>query len=1323
MQPPAPAPAAPEDAPARRRRWPRRLAWSALTLATLGIVAASVLTRPAVLTPLVRGQLAGALRAEVALDRATLSLGGVLTLHGLGVALPEDAVPEGEPEAAEYRRLLNLKRLTLRIGRRDLLRGRVNLERIEVAGPTLHAVLEGPEGTSNLRAWADRFRDGRPHDDDGGPVVLPPEIFVRDAALELVQLDAGGAPGGVAEVVARHRLGFDGTVIPQGTGLGAKLAFELTGRAAPGSAAAPGTEVSGSWTPARQELVLSVERMDLASPLGLLMPPAVRALWRDLDPAGALPALTLETRLDRTGTERLQRARLEVAGLSFRLPLASLELLPEGESQRDAPRMSSVSGSVVLEDGRIASDGLSGQIEGIRVRIAGSADLEEGGGVALVAETEPFEVPATPPLLFRLPGLISQIYEEYRPSGRFAARVEVTREAGGPVGIDGRVRAIDARAVFHAFPFPLQGLEGELLLDRDTLRIRGLSASGPTGGRVVLDGDITQPGPDAGIDLSIRVEDVPLDATLLAAMDPDLRERIRGFFDAASAQRLADASPEAEAPFDPGGRLRGVVRVLRDTAIRPRSWIELDLDPEGLRVMLPEFAYPLTVRSGSVRTGAEEVRLNDLVVTGPTGGAGVIRGRVGLGEADRPARIDIRLVDFSLPVDRHLLGALDADAAAWLRRLGVRGRIVGGGLVGSAAVRPRAGDPSPAEPVDAERLRLQLDLRLVDGRAGLWGNEATLTGLEAEARVTRDVLRLDRLRADWPGGGSFTGEGRIEIPSGRLRLDIEADDVRFDAAVARMIPPESPARAAALDFFATYDLSGTADGNLLLRTRDAAGDGEATLDVALDVRPTAVAARYGGRRVAIGAVTGRVAIDEDAATLAGLSGATPTGSVGVSGRVPFNEVDPAWLRIDAQGDTADPVLLAFTPAAVRDAAAGVGLGGGVRLEDATLRLGPTPADAPPDATLPFAFEGGVVLTDATATLGVPIAEAGVAARVRAVGGGAEPWPDIKLLVNAPRLLLGSRVVERLGFAGDNRDRPAVLRLRGVDASVYGGVLGGEVRVRLGDDDRAGGPPPGGGSFAVDLRLSGAEAESVLYPDEVAASPTEPAEPRIASLPPLPPPRSAGGGPSLVSPPRRATAPPEDRDRAVGGRLWAALAAAGEAGRPETLEGRGRVRIRGGDLLKGQRGIGLLRAINLALPTSEPLGDADGRFVLVDGQVRVEDAQIRGASLSLNGRGSVDLPGGELYLTFFSRVETNRWLRGIKRLFDSIKDEFIGIEVGGTLWEPDARVTGLTGLRGAVDERLGETAPPRTVPAPAVPAPGPEPEPAPTPAAVTTPPAR
>ena len=364
----------------------------------------------------------------------------------------------------------------------------------------------------------------------------------------------------------------------------------------------------------------------------------------------------------------------------------------------------------------------------------------------------------------------------------------------------------------------------------------------------------------------------------------------------------------------------------------------------------------------------------------------------------------------------------------------------------------------------------------------------------------------------------------------------------------------------------------------------------------------------------------------------------------------------------------------------------VALTAGVSLREGRLRLGPVPAGADPAAPLPFGFEGVLTLDDATASLGMPVTDAEATATVRASGSGDGGWPSVRVSVDAPRLRYAGREVTGLRLAADNRDRPAVVSLRRLGAAVAGGRLSGNGAVRLGDPaaveaagagdgEGDGGPPPGAGSYRLSLALEGVEAEPVLYPDAATVGAA---------------PERAAPGDATESP---ATAPPELREEVAGGRLWASLTAEGRAGLPTSVAGRGRLRIRGGDLLRGTAGIALLRAINLWFPTDAPLGEADADFVIANGRVRVEHASIRGEGLRLGGSGWVDFPSGELYLTLFTTRETNRFLRGLQRLFDTIKDELVGIEVSGTVWEPDPRVSTLVGLRGEVEDRIGQTAAP------------------------------
>ena len=454
---------------------------------------------------------------------------------------------------------------------------------------------------------------------------------------------------------------------------------------------------------------------------------------------------------------------------------------------------------------------------------------------------------------------------------------------------------------------------------------------------MTLDGTVTRPGPDAGIDLSIQVRAVPVNEPLMAALEPGLRETIRSFFSRETARRLASADRSVQGRgngFEPGGRLNGEVRVKRDTAVRPKSWIELDLDAEDLRLMMEAFPYPLQVRSGWLRVDAERVVVDDVVATGPSGGAGTIRGVIGLPpEMHLPPRIDLRLVGVDLPIDAYLLRALgevDPEAERWLRELGVRGRVTGGGLIGSAAGPgdaraqpggPPAGPVSPplAETPEEDRLELALDLGLADGRIELWGGDVVLRRAEAEVRVSRDALRIDRVSADYPDGGRLGVEGWVGLTGGGLRLLIDAQRLGLGERVAMLIPAKLAAREATLDLLRRYQLGGVADAEVLLRMApnapsephtastdkvapDAAPDADAAaarcaeLAWEVRVRPKALRGVYDVRPVRLDGVTGRVDIRPDGVHLRELAGRNGLSAEGAEGAEPAEDPEAAGRR-------------------------------------------------------------------------------------------------------------------------------------------------------------------------------------------------------------------------------------------------------------------------------------------------------------------------------------------------------------------------------------------------------------------------------------------
>ena len=267
-----------------------------------------------------------------------------------------------------------------------------------------------------------------------------------------------------------------------------------------------------------------------------------------------------------------------------------------------------------------------------------------------------------------------------------------------------RLEILDGQGMYREFLYPLHEVNAVLDVDDDQVRIRSLRGLGPTGAIVRLTGTIDGLGDDAGVDLRLSSDDIPLDDHLLAALPETTSRGLRNLFDATAASRLraagllpdaaslaADAerlaplqneldqatadddraairrlSAEvdrvrtrvANGPFTIGGRGAIDLRIHRP---RVKGWpvaVEGPIDLQAVGGVFSRFPYPLFVERGRIELEDLAVILEapGLQVATVAGGRGVISGRVDLprdGEGGRDV-----LPDLELRVDGDALGPL-----------------------------------------------------------------------------------------------------------------------------------------------------------------------------------------------------------------------------------------------------------------------------------------------------------------------------------------------------------------------------------------------------------------------------------------------------------------------------------------------------------------------------------------------------------------------------------------------------------------------------------------------------------------------------------------
>lgn len=127
-----------------------------------------------------------------------------------------------------------------------------------------------------------------------------------------------------------------------------------------------------------------------------------------------------------------------------------------------------------------------------------------------------------------LPPILQQKYDQLQPAGRFNIDVEYDA-ALKPLPLQLREFSVSQGSLRHElFPFPATGIEGKIRQDNDRLI---LSFTGFANGRkVILDGATTGVSLEAGLDLAIHVDELPIDALFLDTFRDSRQEKVQKLY-------------------------------------------------------------------------------------------------------------------------------------------------------------------------------------------------------------------------------------------------------------------------------------------------------------------------------------------------------------------------------------------------------------------------------------------------------------------------------------------------------------------------------------------------------------------------------------------------------------------------------------------------------------------------------------------------------------------------------------------------------------------------------------------------------------------------
>jgi len=746
----------------------RCLLWSlVIASALLGIVLA--LTRTGITRAIVVAQLERSLGLTVDAASAVIEPDGAILIRRAVVRIP------GIPGRAG--RVLEIEQGRIGVRWTDVLGDGPVVRRIDLDSPTLRLSVETGTGRVNIEALAAAL------DRSPGPAEIP-ELVARNA---IVEFDEHG-PGGTQTL---KRLIVDGRLVPdpRGNGYLASVAERVGGGGDEGGIARTPLRASGRvWDGHARFAVGAVDLSDWGP---MSMPSDVRDI---------VEMLGLQGRVARTelsyDSERGVHAKAMLDAVAVNLPFdAEGRYTPGG----DLARMHQVSGTLEL-----SGAGVRAELDGILEDLPYRASLDYAGTsldspFACELVTEGFELREEPEFVPFAPPEIAEHLDDFsNPTAMVDARVSINRgparsEGPAPIEVQGYLDISHGRASFQGFPYPFEQMSGVIFFSNDRVTIK-LTGTNPTSGaRIVADGVIAPPTPEAGVDLEIIAHDVPVDGVLRSALGSR----------ASLLDEILASGVESSASFELGGTARVTIDVQRKPG--PDSDWPWTARAEFDRLGIIPDAFPLPMTGFGIGLEIDDlgVRVQDGRFEPVNGGSVDLDFEAGFqtGGGVDAVRIDAQAIGLGLD-------ALTADAL--VRSLDLFAPEASGAVTrargsldpsGRFDAQLRIGAPGPGTPA-LDLVVTPRDASLIMAcDAGATGDPLSVEALSGRVRV-RDlsvdadlvgVLHDDRhdaefaIQAATPGPGGAGPSLTAVLPSFTSELAIEDLLEAFSPQVARDI--------------------------------------------------------------------------------------------------------------------------------------------------------------------------------------------------------------------------------------------------------------------------------------------------------------------------------------------------------------------------------------------------------------------------------------------------------------------------------------------------------------------------------------------------------
>jgi len=463
-------------------------------------------------------------------------------------------------------------------------------------------------------------------------------------------------------------------------------------------------------------------------------------------------------------------------------------------------------------------------------------------------------------------------------------------------------------------------------------------------------------------------------------------------------------------------------------------------------------------------------------------------------------------------------------------------------------------------------------------------------------------------------------------------LTLQANNLLLDDKLRDLLPSR------AREVWNQISPAGTADLNLIYDTSQKAGP------IALSIRPRqlSMSPRLAPQAepVHLDDVQGELDLVPNRLATWDIKARDREGHIAMKGSWQLDDPSAAWeVHLTGRDLAADTELIQSLPPGLMQVLQALRLSGAIGFE--FTKLAYHPASTQPSATRPSGpdvdFTVQVDFDKGSMFVGVPLDSVqGSANLTGSIRDGR--LSQLSGDLSAPLLRIAGRDAGNLSAVVSKPADQEVLHISDIRAQVAGGDLAGAVAVQLAPDSV--------GRYALRLVLDGADVGQISG--------------------------------AVTGLPGTANAP-------LNGRISASLELSGSVGNPSDSRGRGDVRVVGDQMYQLPLVLGLFQITNLALPINSPFQRASARYDVQGSRVVLEQIQIAGRNMAIQGSGHLDFATKQVELTF--TVDNTAWLSVpiVGPMWNKAQDEMMRIHVKGTLKSLKVSASSLDTFTTTVDE--------------------------------------